>query len=197
MKPLNFIFMGRSGCGKGTQARLLQDHLKKIDPSREIFYLETGAGVREFNKQSSYTSELSKKVYQSGGLQPEFLSIWVWSSLLVKFMKPDIHLIVDGTPRRLDEARALDSAFEFYDRGKPYFIFLDVSREWSRERLLARNRIDDHAADIDSRLNWYETDVKPAIDFFRDSSSYNFVSVNGEQAPESVQRELLKKIFNA
>ena len=48
VKQQSFIFMGRSGCGKGTQAKLLMEYLKKIDPARDIFYLETGAGVREF-----------------------------------------------------------------------------------------------------------------------------------------------------
>ncbi len=186
--------MGRSGCGKGTQVKLLMEYLKKTDPARDIFYLETGAGVREFNQQSSYTSELSKKVYVAGGLQPEFLTIWVWSSLLVKYMKPNIHFIIDGTPRRLDEARALDSAFRFYNHGKPFYVYLDVSREWSKKRLLARNRVDDHDADIDKRLNWFESDVLPAVEYYRNNPNYNFLSVNGEQTPEEVHKEILAKI---
>src|SRR3989344_8626852 len=191
MDKLSIMFMGRSGCGKGTQANLLMEFLKKNDPAREIFYLETGAGVREFNKQSSYSSELSKKIYLEGGLQPEFISIWVWSSMLIKYMKEDIHLIMDGTPRRLDEARALDSAFEFYKIIKPNFILLNVSREWSKERMLSRKRPDDHISDIESRLDWFEKEVVPAINFYRGNPDYNFLEINGEWTQEEVHKELL------
>ena len=38
MLPQNFTFIGRSGCGKGTQARLLGEHLSKVDSQREVFF---------------------------------------------------------------------------------------------------------------------------------------------------------------
>ena len=48
MNPQTFVFIGRSGCGKGTQAKLLQDVLKEKNPDQEIFYIETGANFRKF-----------------------------------------------------------------------------------------------------------------------------------------------------
>ena len=59
MSPQTFIFIGRSGCGKGTQAELLQKRVKEKDQSSEIFYLETGAYFREFLRGEKYSNKLS------------------------------------------------------------------------------------------------------------------------------------------
>lgn len=73
---------------------------------------------------------------EKGGLQPEFLAVWNWSSLFVEKMQGNEHLVLDGTPRKLDEAEVLDSAMRFYGREKPFVIFLDVSKEFSITRFL-------------------------------------------------------------
>ena len=54
MELQTFIFIGRSGCGKGTQVTLLQEHIKKQDHKRHIlFYIETGERFRQFIKEHS------------------------------------------------------------------------------------------------------------------------------------------------
>jgi len=194
MFPQNFIFIGMSGCGKGTQAKLLGEYLKKVDPKREVFFLETGAEFRRFIQGEGYTQRLSKKIYDEGGSQPEFLSVYMWSHLIAENFKEDEHLIVDGTPRRFHEAGALDSAFDFYSREKPYFIFLNIGKEWATERLTGRGRIDDNHDDIKARLNWYETDVVPAINFYRNNPKYNFLEINGEQTIEKVHQDIWDKL---
>ena len=194
MFPQNFIFIGMSGCGKGTQAKLLGEYLKKVDPKREVFFLETGAEFRRFIQGEGYTQRLSKKIYDEGGSQPEFLSVYMWSHLIAENFKEDEHLIVDGTPRRFHEAGALDSAFDFYSREKPYFIFLNIGKEWATERLTGRGRDDDNQDDIKARLNWYETDVVPAINFYRNNPKYNFLEINGEQTIEKVHQDIWDKL---
>lgn len=194
MLPQNFIFIGRSGCGKGTQAKLLKEHLNKIDPQRNVFYLQTGAEFRKFIQEEGYTQKLSRKIYNEGGLQPEFLSIYMWSHFLVETFKEGEHLIIDGTPRKYHEAGVLDSIFYFYRREKPYLIFIDAREEWAIERLKSRGRFDDNSDDIKSRLSWYETDVLPAVGFYRNNSNYNFLEINGEQAIEKVHQDILSKL---
>ncbi len=186
MAPQTFIFLGRSGCGKGTQAGLLKQWLAEQAPAVPCFHLEVGAKFRDFISQDSYTSRLSKTVNSAGGLQPEFLAVWAWGSLMIEGMRPDEHLIIDGTPRKLHEALVLDKALQFYGRTEVNFIFLDVSREWSRSRLLARKRADDTADDIEARLDWYDTDVVQAIAHFRKHKTCRFIQVAGEQAIEKV-----------
>ena len=74
MSPQTFIFIGRSGCGKGTQADLLQKYIKTQDPGREIFYLETGSRFRDFIKGDSLSSKLSLDISHRSAPQPHFFS---------------------------------------------------------------------------------------------------------------------------
>lgn len=193
--PLTVIFIGRSGCGKGTQAKLLIERLKEKNAAAPIFYLETGQTFRELLERGSHTSVLAKEINEQGGLQPEFLAIWAWSHLLVENLHGDERLVIDGTPRKLREAHVLDSALSFYKREKPVIIYLNVSREWSKTRLLERRRGDDAAALIERRLNWFESDVVPAINFFRDNPKYKFVEISGEQSIEQVHTEIISKVL--
>lgn len=194
MLPQNFIFIGRSGCGKGTQAKLLKEHLNKVDPRKNVFYLQTGAEFRKFIQKEGYTQNLSRKIYDEGALQPEFLSIYMWSHLLVENFKEDEHLIVDGTPRKFHEAGALHSIFDFYKREKPYLIFIKTGEQWAIDRLNDRGRFDDNSDDIKSRLGWYETEVLPAIGFYRNNFKYHFIEINGEQTIEKVHQDILSKL---
>ncbi len=194
MNPYTFIFIGRSGCGKGTQVELLQKYITENRPHEEIFYLETGERFRNFIKEDSYSSQLSRKVYESGDRQPSFLAIWMWSHLLVESFKGTEHLIIDGSPRAYSEALAMDTALKFYGR-KAYVIHLNVSRKWSEDRLLSRGRVDDiDLAKVKKRLDWFEEDVVPAINFFTVNSGYTYVDVNGEQSIEDVHKEIMEKL---
>ena len=78
MNPQAFVFFGRSGCGKGTQAKLLSDFLKS--QGKEVIYTETGSQFREFMKSESYSSRLVGEILKEGALIPVFLPIWIWNS---------------------------------------------------------------------------------------------------------------------
>ena len=194
MNQQTFIFIGRSGCGKGTQVALLQEYIKKHDSERHIFYIETGERFRQFIKEHSLSSRLAAEIYKTGSRQPDFIAVWMWSHLLVGRMTGEEHLIFDGTPRSLQEAQIIDTAIDFYNRPRPHVIYLNISRETSRARMIARRRMDDiNAAEIERRLNWFESDVLPAVEYFRKYSKYNFIELDGDQSVEAVQRELLSK----
>jgi adenylate kinase len=190
-----FIFIGRSGCGKGTQAELLQKYLKSKDSEREIFYLETGDLFRKFVKGAGYTNKLASVIMEEGGREPDFLAISLWSNAFIENLEAKEHVFIDGTPRSLNEAKILDTAIKFYNRGKPKIVFIDVSRKWSIDRLVARGRADDiEIEDIEERLDWFDSDVKPAVDFYRESSGYNFLEINGEQTIKEVHNEIINKL---
>lgn len=197
MPPQTFIFIGRSGCGKGTQAILLREHLKKQNPKADIFYLETGARFRQFIGGKSHSSKLSSKIYLSGDRQPDFLAIFIWAQILIENLKGGEHLIIDGTPRSLDEAKILDTALSFYGRKNPVVIYLNISKQAAEERLRARKRIDDKDDDKnDKRLNWFETDVYPAVTFLKNNSAYRFLEIDGENSPEEIHEDIIRKAFN-
>jgi adenylate kinase family enzyme len=194
MTPQTLIFIGRSGCGKGTQAKMIIDYLKMKSENTPIYYLESGAAFRDFVAGESHTAKLSRKVYEAGGLQPEFLAISIWSNLLIHNLIGGEHLVIDGTPRKLREAHVLDSAFKFYEREKPHLIYLNVLNEWSKERLMGRGRPDDKRTEIESRLRWFDTDVLPAINFFKNNPDYSFHDINGEQSIEKVGSDILESL---
>ena len=190
------IFIGRSGCGKGTQADLLKNYISSHDDKdRQILYVESGEGFRQFIRGESFSSKLSKDLYEKDILQPDFLACWVWTNVLVDELKEDMHVIFDGVARSLDEAKILTSALEFYKREKPTVIYIDVSRKWSEERLLSRHRMDDvNLAKIDKRLDWFDENVLPAIEYFRNTTFYNFIDINGEQSIEDVHKDIIKAL---
>ena len=196
--PQTFIFFGRSGCGKGTQATLLKEELKKRDPKREALTVETGKELRAFidarAAKGNYTAQLVKDVLDHGGLLPEFLPIWIWTSYFVEHARGDEHWILDGLSRRPSEAPVLDGAFKFYRRERPFVLLIEVSRKWSMERLLARGRHDDSKAEINKRLDWFDENVAPTIEFFRNNPDYRFVSINGEQTIEEVHQAVVKAV---
>ena len=194
MNQKSFIFIGRSGCGKGTQAKLLFDYLKKIDPSRDVLYVQSGFEFREFIKGNSETQKLSKAIYDVGGLQPEFLAIYMWANVLVNKFTKNENIIMDGMPRKFHEAGVLDSIFDFYKLEKPVVINIDISKETSIDRLMARGRIDDNREDIAERLAWYETDVVPAIGFYEKNPKYKFIKIDGNKSVVEVFEDIIKQI---
>lgn len=191
-KPQTFIFFGRSGSGKGTQAKLLKELLEGKD--RKVIYLETGEKFRNFIQKDNYTANLTKEVMKDGGLLPPFLPVWIWADSLIEQFSGVEDLILDGLARRASEAPVLDSAISFYKRERPYVISINVSRDWSKERMMSRGRSDDTEEYIESRLDWYDRDVLPAMEYFRNHSGYHFIDVHGEQSIEKVHEDLVKKI---
>lgn len=190
-----FVFMGRSGCGKGTQAKLLMEQLAQTQPEHSVYYLETGQKFRDFLNAPYHASSLAKQIMDTGERQPDFLAIYMWSHLLVENMKGDEHLVLDGTPRSLIEAQALGTALTFFDRSDARIIHINISRQEAETRLRARGRGDDAENGIQKRLDWFDRDVVPAIEYYRTHPEYHFYEINGEQSVEAVQAELLRAIY--
>lgn len=191
---LTLLLTGRSGCGKGTQANLLIEYLKKND-AREILYVYAGDKMRELvAKKENLTSKLAEEIMMSGKKQPDFLAIWSWSNELVDKLTDDAHLIIDGSPRTAIEAKVLDEAFEFYGRKNIKPILVDVSYKWASARLLARKRFDDTEERIKNRLEYFEKFVEPAIDYYEKESKNKLIRVNGEQTIEEVHKEIIEKL---
>jgi adenylate kinase len=195
MIPKTFLFIGRSGAGKGTQAKLLAEHLLTLSANVPVYYLETGARFREFIKSDSYASRCSKEMYDRAERQPDFLAIWVWADLLIKNFTDSMHLIMDGMPRSLNEAHMLRTALDFYGIKDPHVIYVSVDPEWSRARLKERHRFDDKTdEEIERKISWFNHDVLPAIEYFKADPFYRYLEINGEQSIEDVQKEIISKI---
>jgi adenylate kinase len=194
MTPQTFIFFGPSGCGKGTQAKLLQEELKKRDPDRKILYIETGDKFRELLKGDSFTAREIKKIVEAGGLLPAFLPVWVVSNYLINNLTGEEHIFIDGSPRRLEEARVISSAIKFYKRENPTIISFEVSEEWAVKLMKGRGRSDDSEIEMKNRLSWFKENVVPAIEYFKNDPDYRFITINGEHTIEEVHQDLMNKV---
>lgn len=190
--PLTFIFFGRSGSGKGTQARLLAQFLNE-KTERKALYIETGQRFREFiERNKSFSSVLTRDVIENGGLMPEFLPIWIWTDFLVNNFTGEEHLVLDGLSRRIDEAPILENALRFYRREHTFVVYLNVSREKAFTMMKSRGREDDTDLYINNRLDWFENTVMPVINHFKSREGFQFLDINGEQTIEKVQEDILR-----
>lgn len=194
MQPQTFIFFGPSGCGKGTQAGLLQEELKKRDPERNVVYIETGQKFREIAEGDSLTAQKIKELMTKGGLAPVFLPIWIWAGMMMENLTGNEHLFMDGMARRLVEANVLDSALKFYERKNLTVISFEVSDEWAKKLMRGRGRADDTDEEMNKRLAWYKENTVPAIEYFKNDPDYKFISIDGEHSIEEVHKEIMQKV---
>ena len=209
MKNKTFIFIGRSGSGKGTQAVLLRQYLERIEfesngdgqglleprGMKNVFHVTTGDLFRSFVKEETYTSKLVKEALEKGLLMPDFLAVLMWGTFFSKNLTGNEHIIGDGMPRKLKEAEMLLGGMKFYKREKPIILFLDVSRDSVVERLIKRGRSDDKKIEaINERMAYYEKDVIPVIDYFKTSPDCDFIHIDGEPSIPEIYKDILKKL---
>ncbi|MBI2674737.1 MAG: nucleoside monophosphate kinase [Candidatus Yanofskybacteria bacterium] len=186
-KPVNLIFFGRSGSGKGTQAELLAKHLGNT------LHVATGDLMRDLSKQDTDAGRRIKKVLDEGGLPFDAMATTLWMHKMAYTLKDDQNLICDGFPRRSDEARDLFEFLTWLERiDNAKALVIEISREEAMKRLLLRARHDDDKDAISKRLDWYEDRVVPAINFFKGKGLV--VEINGEQPIEKVFEDILEKL---
>lgn len=195
MEKRFFIIIGRSGCGKGTQAKLLQDVLLKKG-AEKVLHVTTGGGFRKFAENDSYSSKLSKEISLTGGLSPEFLAVWNWSNIFIENLIGGETVILDGAPRRLMEVEPLHSAIHFYGyHNHATVIYLDVSENFALARITERNREDDNTEEKSKlKMEWFEKDILPIIDNYSHDPRYTFIHIKGEQSVEDVHKDIIEKL---
>lgn len=187
-----YIFFGKSGSGKGTQANLLINHFNQAE--KPVLYIETGARLRKFINEQNFVSDLTKKTLLSGGLLPEFLPITVWSQALTQEYTGNELLILDGVSRRIPEAPILKNALKYIGIQRMLVINIVVSDEWSTDRLIGRGRDDDNHQEIQKRLSWFSENTAPVLDYFKKEDIFEIIDINGEQTIEQVHNEIIQKI---
>lgn len=198
MSPHTVICIGRSGSGKGTQMKLLQELLRGQSAINPSIHIETGHYFREFiEERNSLSAQLANEFYLDGKRQPEFLAISMWGYVLCKDYTGIEHLLFDGTPRSEPEARIIEDALLFYDRfneskfAKPKVIFLDVPEEWSVARMSERGRIDDKTKEqLELRSSWYQSEVLGAIEYFKANPKFEFIVIKGDRTITEVRDDI-------
>ena len=190
MQPKTYVFFGIVGAGKGTQIELLRKILEEKDP-RKLVYAYPGNEYRKLTAGDSYTGSIVKTKLERGELQPDFLTINVFTDILVRELTADCHLIADGYPRTVAQADAFAAAMDFYKRENVEIVYLEISKEEVIKRMKLRNRTDDTDEGINRRFWEYEHNVIPAMNDLK-SKGYKLYTINGEQTMEAVHADIKK-----
>ena len=86
------------------------------------------------------------------------------------------------------------SIFSFYKLDKPYVINLEISKEESIKRLIARGRFDDNKRDIEERLSWFETEVEKSLEFYRNNPNCHFLKIKADRSIEEIHKDIVSLI---
>jgi adenylate kinase len=130
VSELNLILLGPPGAGKGTQA-------ERISEDFNLPYIATGDILREAVKTQSDLGREAKQYMDKGELVPDDIIIGV---ILEKVQAPEAAdgFLLDGFPRTIAQAEALDEAFGKLDRGLTAALLLEVPDEEVIRRLSGR-----------------------------------------------------------
>jgi adenylate kinase len=193
MQAKTFVFFGIVGSGKGTQAKLLQEYLKSHD-GRELVYVSPGNEYRKIKESNTQTALLVKESVDQGKLLPDFLTNSVFVSILVDNLSEEKHLITDGYPRSIDQAKCFEDAVEFYGRGEVSIIYIELSKEEAIKRMQLRGRHDDTEDGIARRFEEYTNNVIPAMKHFEAKERHTIYTINGDQSIEKVHEDIIKAL---
>jgi len=178
--------VGPQGSGKGTQA-------KKIAATYGIPHIATGDMVREIKELPTDLGRELRAVYDRGDLVDDELMIRLIRSRLDRGdTLPGF--VLDGFPRTLVQAEALDALLQELGRAiDVVFEFQVANRDELLARMLKRaaeeNRSDDTAEAIQRRLELYERETAPIVEYYR-STRGNVVGIHAERSIEEVFREI-------
>lgn len=192
-----YILYGKSGSGKGTQAKLLQQYLD--NSGRKYLYIETGKMFRDFiDTENSFTAIRTKGIMDNGLLMPAFFPIYMWSKKLIEDYTGTEDVIFDGIARRPEEVAMVLSALEFFNITDVHVIVMNITDDEALQRLQNRHegRVDDmDTLKIRHRLGWYTTNVIPAIDIYRHTGGVQVHDVDGIGSIDEIFNRIKKVIF--
>ena len=181
---MNIVIFGPPGAGKGTQSNII---VKKFN----LHQLSTGELLRkEIQNKTKLGQEISS-IIKDGNLVSDKIA----GDLIEKYLSNNIYknrLIFDGYPRNLIQAKNLDLLLKKYDQKIDIVLKLTVSLETIKKRILERknfeNRLDDDEQIAIKRFNNYENNIKPVIDFYKQSNLLKVV--NGEGSISAISNEI-------
>lgn len=209
------IILGRQGAGKGTQCVRLSRHFV-------VPHISTGDMLRAAVREGTPLGVEAKKVMDAGGLVSDDIMIGIVRDRLAAPDADTRGYILDGFPRTIDQAEALDGICD--DLGRPIDVVLDlnVPREIVLERISSRRvcrdcgtnytasgddrtpwicdvcggdvmqRDDDTPESVNRRLDLYEEQTFPLIRHYGDQN--RLAVVNGVGHPDAVFERLVKAV---
>ncbi len=160
---MRIVLLGAPGSGKGTQATNLKEHFN-------IPHVSTGDLLRAAVRDGTELGLKAKSIMEAGELVPDDL---VLGMLRERLEKPDCRggFILDGYPRNLSQAEALNGLLNELDQPVEHAVQIHVAHELIVERISKRaaeeGRSDDTPETVRKRLEVYEEQTAPVVDYYR------------------------------
>lgn len=160
---MRLVLLGAPGSGKGTQAARLKGHL-------QVPHISTGDLLRAEVAAGSKLGLEAKEIMARGELVSDAILLGMLES---RFSQADTAggFILDGYPRNLAQAGALDGLLQRIGQPMDFAVQLDVPTELLVERIAGRaqaeGRADDSPESVRTRLRVYEQQTAPVIEFYR------------------------------
>lgn len=185
---MRLILLGAPGAGKGTQA-------KRIVAALGVPQISTGDILRQAVKDGTELGKKAEGYMKSGGLVPDEVMIPLVEERLAA---PDAAggYVLDGYPRTLAQAEALDAHLAAKRLPIAHVFGLAVTADAVLERLKQRvtedgkaiQRADDNPETIRTRLEVYDRNTKPLIDYYRTKGLYR--EIDGRKEISEVWQDI-------
>ncbi|MBC8195128.1 MAG: adenylate kinase [Acidimicrobiia bacterium] len=172
---LHLVILGRQGSGKGTQCSLLVD-------AYGLIHVSTGDMLRSAVAAGTELGREAQVIMDAGNLVPDGVMNGIVAERL---SMPDVvehGVILDGFPRTPVQAEALEDMLGAAGTPLAGALNLDVPVEVVIARMLDRGRVDDTEEAIRRRLDLYESETAPLLDWFRERGLLTVVDGLGSEA---------------
>ncbi|GAB3432030.1 adenylate kinase family protein [Flindersiella endophytica] len=162
---MRVLLVGAPGAGKGTQG-------KRIAERYSVPHVSSGELLRANVDDGTELGRAAQPSMDSGGLVPDEL---VLAMLRERIDAPDASrgYVLDGIPRNHAQAEELS------DLALDAVICLDVPHDELVRRLHERGREDDDADTVEHRIEVYNTETQPMLDFYEGKGSLHRVDADG------------------
>ena len=174
---MKLLLLGPHGAGKSTQAHLLSAAL-------HIPYISTGGMLRTLASQPGPVGDEIQRRLEHGDYFSDEEMIPLVEQRLQQ-ADADHGYILEGFPRTLAQAEALDVSFDAA-------IHLKLSIEAGMQRLLARHRSDDTPEIIRHRLEQYQAEADQVLSFY--NSQHILKEIDADQPVEQVLAAILGEL---
>lgn len=185
MSSLKLVIFGRQGAGKGTQAARLVE-------SYGFAHISTGDMLRSERDAGTALGIEAGQIMARGDLVPDHIMIDVAKNRLSDAEVKASGFVLDGFPRTTDQAEALVA--HLADDPLDAVIDLNVPLDEVKTRMMARGREDDTEAAISQRLDLYERQTRPVLDWFNGQGL--LVTVDGLGTEDEVAARLTAVVDN-